>query len=69
MKETEDTVASFANKIRERKLKKFERDTRDYNNNNVYKFLRQNSEGAGSTARKRQFPGLVHYSRDPILQN
>lgn len=39
-KEMEDILTSTSNKTRENKLKKFERDSRDYRNNNVYKFLK-----------------------------
>lgn len=42
----------MSNKIREFKLRKFDRDSKDYSSNRVYKFLKYNEDGSSSVLRK-----------------
>lgn len=51
-KELEEALAITSSKTRELKQKKFERDTRDYKNNNVYKFLKQDADNMNTVQRK-----------------
>lgn len=54
MKETEDLISVFAAKIKDFKLRKFDRDAKDYSSNKVHKFLKRNSDGSNTVL---QFPG------------
>lgn len=52
LKETEDSINTFAAKIRNFKLRKFDRDAKDYTSNKVHKFLKHNADGSSMVLRK-----------------
>lgn len=48
----EDAVNSFASKIRDFNMRKFDQDARNYNSNKVYKFLKNNPNGSSTVLSK-----------------
>lgn len=52
LKETEDAINAFMAKTKDLKMRKFDRDAKDYASNRVYKFLKLNADGTSTILKK-----------------